>query len=188
MARNTRNPEKEALWRSIIAELNRSGLSQREFCKRGGHNVNTLSYWLFEIKKRDSEIEKAARKKEKLTASEQRAVVERWRKSGLSQKKFCRKEEVSEWQLSAWKQKYPLEEDVRENVDSIPPEFVEVNTAGTGNATRSGNKSETQPQPKVIAKIRFGAGTVISVYGDADHAAVKAIVTALMEFEHAFSR
>ena len=34
---------------------------------------------------------------------EQRAIIARWRASGLSQAEFCRQEGVAEWSLSLWK-------------------------------------------------------------------------------------
>jgi hypothetical protein len=44
-----------------------------------------------------------ARKRKYSTEWQRRDVVERWKASGLSQAEFCRKENIPEWALSAWK-------------------------------------------------------------------------------------
>ena len=61
MARHAqRNPEKEELWRDILARWGESATSQAEFCRQEGLNAQTFSSWKAVIAQRD--LEKAATK------------------------------------------------------------------------------------------------------------------------------
>ncbi len=46
--------ETEKLYRGLLAELDASGLSQREFAEKRGVPAGTLSFWKHELKKRDA--------------------------------------------------------------------------------------------------------------------------------------
>lgn len=46
--------ETEKLYRGLLAELDASGLSQREFADKRGVPAGTLSFWKHEMKRRDA--------------------------------------------------------------------------------------------------------------------------------------
>ncbi len=46
--------ETEKLYRGLLAELEASGLSQREFAEKRGVPAGTLSFWKHELKNRDA--------------------------------------------------------------------------------------------------------------------------------------
>ena len=56
--------ETEKLYRKLLAEVEASGLSQREFAERRGVPAGTLSFWKHELKKRDAAA-KARKSKKK---------------------------------------------------------------------------------------------------------------------------
>lgn len=50
-----RDVEKERLWRRLLLEFSKSGLSQAAFCKSKNVSPHQLGYWRAELQKRDSE-------------------------------------------------------------------------------------------------------------------------------------
>lgn len=50
-----RDAEKERLWRRLLLEYSKSGMSQAAFCKSKDVSAHQLGYWRAEIQKRDSE-------------------------------------------------------------------------------------------------------------------------------------
>lgn len=48
-----RPAETESRWRRIIGELDRSGLSLRGFAAGRGLNPNTVTFWRYELRRRD---------------------------------------------------------------------------------------------------------------------------------------
>jgi transposase-like protein len=55
MVKNKRSAEKEAFWRKVLQQYQKSGLSIREFCRRKGITEPSLYAWRKEIRKRDAE-------------------------------------------------------------------------------------------------------------------------------------
>jgi transposase len=53
MAKQQRNPAKEALWRKTFAQFTSSGLSVREFCKRENVTESAFYAWRRTIGERD---------------------------------------------------------------------------------------------------------------------------------------
>lgn len=130
-----RKPDKERFWRDKLSLFEKTGLSLPAFCKQEGINKHTFKSWIFIIKGRDGE-EASEQLKARLSTGrrlseaeiarkrrKQRAVVKKWKKSGLTQADFCRKEGIREQQLSAWKLEY--EKDNSKNEDGAE-EFVSV--------------------------------------------------------------
>ncbi len=56
--------ETEKLYRGLVAELDASGLTQREFAEKRGVPAGTVSFWKHELKKRDAAA-KARKSKKK---------------------------------------------------------------------------------------------------------------------------
>ena len=54
------DPEKERLWREIIARFTASGLGPTKFCKHESFKPHDLYYWRQAIKQRDSKLQKVA--------------------------------------------------------------------------------------------------------------------------------
>lgn len=78
MSKSLRDPEKEKYWREILADQQKSGLSQAEYCRAHGLNENSFSWWKREIPARDRQArrEKAqARKLARVQASSAPAEI-----------------------------------------------------------------------------------------------------------------
>lgn len=54
MSKSNRDPEKEKFWSDTIAEQQRSGISQAEYCRLHHLNENSFSWWKRELSKFNS--------------------------------------------------------------------------------------------------------------------------------------
>ena len=61
MSRSKRDPEKEAFWRLVLEEHQRSGLSAREFCRNEGLAESSFHSWKRVLADRDQESKTPAR-------------------------------------------------------------------------------------------------------------------------------
>lgn len=100
-------------------------------------------------------------------------LVKEWSKSGLTQAEFCRRENVLEWQLSAWKSRMEARQKAeREQQKS----FVEISVSKNPKPATAAASQAT----RVVAEIRFEGGS-ISIFSNSVMVDVKNILLALME-------
>ena len=64
MSNNKRSAEKEAFWREVLQQYQRSGLSVRSFCERKGIAEQSFYAWRKKLKSRDAEREAPSQRSE----------------------------------------------------------------------------------------------------------------------------
>ncbi len=72
MSRAKRDPEKDAFWRLVVDEYQRSGLTVREFCRKEGVSEPSFHYWKRVLKERDREVHAATNNRSSKRASRKR--------------------------------------------------------------------------------------------------------------------
>lgn len=203
-----RRPERERFWREKFKRFQRSSLSLNAFCRQEKINRHTFKSWIYVLMGRDGaeatrQLKSKRGSRDPLSPAEreqqlsaQRAVVRRWKDSGLTQTEFCKLEGLRLNQLSYWKKVVAKHDNEAPDSSDVDPEnlwsiknFVPVALPSSAINTSKQSAAESrsvgdvapgaQGQKAELPVLR--SGVFICVFAGADAGALRSVFAAIKE-------